>query len=149
MARLGPRSTLRASDEGHAGDPLKLETMECKMAEPMRPNETEIIDRGDEIILDFKNDNGESQQISMSRTWLPQLLSRLMKEVPSGQAVPIDRSSLQVGASFSLEGWQVQRRNDGARRLVLAVNLPDQARVVTIPIELSAKEAESLVNQLE
>lgn len=119
------------------------------MAEPMRPNETEIIDRGDEIILDFKNDNGESQQISMSRTWLPQLLSRLMKEVPSGQAVPIDRSSLQVGASFSLEGWQVQRRNDGARRLVLAVNLPDQARVVTIPIELSAKEAESLVNQLE
>jgi hypothetical protein len=119
------------------------------MSEPLRPDEMEIRVDGDDIVLDFKADSGESRVVVLSRKWVPTLLARLMQETEPGQMVPIDRASLQIGASFSVQSWQVQRRSDGARRLTLAVDLPDQGRVVTIPLELSAAEVQSLLDQLK
>lgn len=116
---------------------------------PLRPDETDIRVSDEDVTLDFRTDNGESRVVVLSRKWLPTLIARLMQETEPGQAVPIDRNSLQIGASFSVQGWQIQHRSDGARRLVLAVDLPDQGRVVTIPLELSPSDVQNIIKQLQ
>ena len=59
-----------------------------------------------------------------------------------------NRGSLQLGATYSLQSYQVQRNTDGRRLLTLAVDLLDQGRVVTIPIELSPVEVAQLIKML-
>src|SRR5690606_34382736 len=116
---------------------------------PLIPDEVEITDKTDEgLTLEFRSDAGGVAAIALLRGQLAALVARLVKEIGAGQAVPIDRGSLQIGQTFAVTAHQVQRRGDGARRLVMTVDLPDQGRVVTIPLELSPDDVRSLIKDL-
>jgi hypothetical protein len=116
---------------------------------PLRPDEANIGPEGEDIILDFRSDSGESRAVVLSREWLPGLIARLMHQIGPEEAVPVDQGSLQVGARFAVQGWQVQRESDGARRLDVIINLPDQGRVVTIPLDLTPPDVQNLIDQLK
>jgi hypothetical protein len=116
---------------------------------PLRPDEAEMSTDGEDVVLDFRSDSGESRAVVLSRQWLPGLIARLMDQIGPDEAVHTDQGSLQVGARFAVQGWQVQRQDDGARRLDVIVNLPDQGRVVAIPLDLTPPDVQSLINQLK
>jgi hypothetical protein len=116
---------------------------------PLRPDEAEMSTDGEDVVLDFRSDSGESRAVVLSRQWLPGLIARLMQQIGPDEAVPTDQGSLQVGARFAVQGWQVQHQSDGARRLDVIVNLPDQGRVVTIPLELTPPDVQSLIDRLK
>jgi hypothetical protein len=118
---------------------------------PLRPDEADISTDGEDVVLDFRSDAGESRSIVLSRQWLPGLIARLMHQVGPDEAIPsaTDQGSLQVGARFAVQGWQVARQSDGARRLDVIINLPDQDRVVTIPLDLTPPDVQSLIDQLK
>jgi hypothetical protein len=116
----------------------------------LRPDEMEIgtEEDGQRVTLTFRADTGESRAVSLTRAQVQSSVARLMQEIGGGQVVPIDRGSLQIGATYSLQSYHVQRNTDGRRLLTLAVDLLDQGRVVTIPIELSPVEVEQLIKML-
>jgi len=103
---------------------------------------------GQRVTLTFRADTGESRAVSLTRAQVQSSVARLMQEIGGGQVVPIDRGSLQIGATYSLQSYHVQRNTDGRSLLTLAVDLLDQGRVVTIPIELSPVEVEQLIKML-
>lgn len=114
----------------------------------LRPDLLETERDGEWITLTFRADTGESQVVSLNWAQLPTLVAQLVQETGPGQAVPIDQGSLQIGTTYSLQGYQVRRNTDGRRLLTLAIDLPDQGRTVTIPIELSPKEVADLIGML-
>jgi hypothetical protein len=113
---------------------------------PLRPDEADISADGEDVVLDFRSDAGESRSVVLARQWLPGLIARLMHQIGPDEAVPTE---LQVGARFAVQGWQVARQSDGARRLDVIINLPDQDRVVTIPLDLAPADVQSLIDQLK
>lgn len=115
----------------------------------LRPDSVEIERSEDSITLVFMTDSGERQAVELRQVQIEALLARLAKESRPGSLVPIDRESLNIGQSISIQGWQVEKRGDGARRLVLHVDLPDQGRTVSIPLFLPPGEVADLIKELQ
>lgn len=115
----------------------------------LRPNEFEVGKDGDRVTLTFRADTGESQAVSLARAQVATFVARISQEIGAGSVVPIDRGTLQIGASFSVQGWQIQKRDDGARRIVLAIDLPDQDRVVTMPLDFTSAEVAQFIEELK
>jgi hypothetical protein len=105
-------------------------------------------EEGQRVTLTFRTDTGETLGVSLTRGQVGVTVARLVQEIGSGSVAPIARGLLQIGASFSVQGFQVQRKTDGARLLTLAVDMPEEGRVVTIPLELSPIEVEELIKML-
>lgn len=120
------------------------------MADDFFPDECEVLEHSDgqHIRIVFRSDSGESQQVCVRRKWLPSLLNQLSEQIAPGQAVRIDQNSLRPGMDFALQGWDCRRNPQGGARLVLYVDLPDQGRVVTIPVALDAHDVPVLVQRL-
>lgn len=109
---------------------------------------TETSSDGELIRISFLRDDGQSRVVTMHRTWLPQLLAELQSKIAPGQATPINRGSLQIGANFRVQGFQAHRNQDGSAVLTLAIDLTDQGRIVTLPIDLEASEREQIIQML-
>lgn len=118
---------------------------------PINPDELEILPGPDDdhVTLSFRSDNGDRRDIILDRRQLPAIVGRLAQETGPGQAVPIDKGSLQIGATFAVQGWAVRKATDGSRLLTLMVDLPDPGRVVTIPLELTPADVQALIGQLK
>lgn len=116
----------------------------------LRPDEMEVgtEENGQRVTLAFRSDSGETQAVSLARAQIPTFVARLLQETEAGSAVPIDRGSLHIGNTFAVQSFHVLRRSDGARLLTLAVDMPDEGRVVTIPLELSPIEVTRLIEML-
>ena len=116
-----------------------------------RPDELEFgtEDEGRRVTLTFRTDSGETLGVSLGRGQVAATVARLVQEIGEGAAVPIDRGSLQIGARFAVQGFQLQRKTDGSRVLTLVVDMPDQGRVVTIPLDLSPDDVAKLIEMLE
>lgn len=116
----------------------------------IRPTETETMSSpdGKSLRIVFRQDDGKEAAIHMARVHLPQLITVLQREMPPGQATPIDRRSLQIGVNFSLQGYEVRQRPNGHKCLVLMVDLLDQGRVVSIPLDLSPQDVETIIKML-
>ena len=115
-----------------------------------RPDECETFLSEDRkrVKIVFRRDSGETQEAVLARTWIPQLIVQLQTRIEPGQATPIDRGSLRIGQTFSLQGYQVGHRPDGSAILTLFVDLPDQGRVVTIPLVLPPPEITQFIQML-
>jgi hypothetical protein len=118
---------------------------------PLQPNECETLigEDGRQVKLVFRSDDGDSREIVVDRQWLPQLITQLQRRIAPGQAVPINKDSLDIGQTFALQGYQVRRNADGGAILTLFVDLPDQGRVVTIPLDFSSKDVDQLILMLK
>ena len=111
------------------------------------PDECEVAlsKDGESVRISFRRDNGTSREAVLPRKWLPGLVAQLLAQIEPGSAVPIDQGSLQIGRTFVVQGYNVRKRPDGGCLLTLFVDLPDQGRIVTIPLELSAPEVSEIV----
>jgi hypothetical protein len=118
--------------------------------EPFLVDESDVqIDASGEFVkFIFSRDSGERREVVLRRQWLPALATQIQKNIAPGQAVPIDKGSLQIGANFSLQGFQVRRKSDGGATLTLFVDMPDQGRVVTIPMQMSPADIATLQKML-
>ena len=103
---------------------------------------------GERVKVTFLRDTNESREVVLRRSWLPQFLNAMRNEIAPGQAVPIDPNSLSFGRSYSLQGWECKRSPEGGARMTLYIDLPDQGRVVTMPISLGPDEVTHLIDQL-
>lgn len=103
---------------------------------------------GAHVRLIFNDDNGKSREVILLRKWLPAFVAQMQRNIEPGQIVPIDKASLQIGRSFSLQGFQARRFPDGGATITLFVDLPDQGRVVTIPLEMTPKDVSTLLTML-
>ena len=119
------------------------------MAEEFKPDETEQHPSSDGgLTLIFRRDSGETRSIVLGRGQVAALAAALIGEIGTDRVVPIDRASLRIGQPFAVEGFQVAHSTDGGRCLIVQVHLPDQGRVVTIPLELSPQDVAALIEQL-
>jgi hypothetical protein len=109
------------------------------------PDDTDFEERDDSIKIFFRRNNDTSREVTLLKKWVPVFVSQLISKIEEGQVVPIDKNSLQIGQSFSVQGWNMTKRQNGGRRLTLFVDLPDHGRVVTIPLELSSSEVAKLI----
>jgi hypothetical protein len=103
---------------------------------------------GEYVKIIFERDDGQFRDVVAHRTWLPSLVTCLLNEIGPGQAVPIDKGSLNFGTTYSVQGFQARPASDGSARLTLFVDLPDQGRVVTIPIDLKPEERSQIIQML-
>ena len=115
-----------------------------------RPDEMEVKteDDGRRVTLTFRADSGEILGVSLTRAQVGATVARLVQETEAGSVVPIDRGSLRIGASFSVQGLQVQKKTDGSRLLTIVVDMPEDRRVVTIPLDLSPADVAELIKML-
>ena len=105
-------------------------------------------DEGTHIRFRFIDDVNQQRHVVMAKQNIPLLLAALQKEIVSGSVVPIDRGSLRIGADFQVQGYQCQRKEDGSAVLTVMINLPEQGRTVTLPIDFPAEDAKSLAGHL-
>ena len=110
--------------------------------------EAVLIENDTKVRISFLNDSGASREVVLARQWPPQLVELLIAKIESGSVVPIDQGSLRPGQTFAVRGFQVRRVSDGSRLLTLSADLPDQGRMVTIPLELSPTDAGKLIEML-
>lgn len=103
---------------------------------------------GRSIRLLFSKDSGERQAIIIPAQGAALLLQQLQKRTGRTVGLPASKGSLQFGETFSLAGVQIGPRPEGGAMLTLAIDLLDQGRVVTLPIELPPKDLEQLVANL-
>ena len=104
-------------------------------------------DDGERVRLIFIRDSGEHQAVVLRRSDLASLVAGAQKLLSPRDAVPIDQGSLRPGMTLELTGFQFSPR-ESELGLTLFVELPDQDRGVTIPLRLSRKDAESIMEQL-
>ena len=105
-------------------------------------------DDGTSVRLIFIRDNGEHQAVVLRRNHLVLLVVEAQKHLSPQDAVPIDRDSLGSGTTIRLAGYQFSPR-ESELGLTLFVELPDQKnRGVTIPLSLSRKDSEAIMEQL-
>jgi hypothetical protein len=104
-------------------------------------------DTGQWLRIVFDRNDGTVRQVSFRREWLPTLLSVLQREIAPNQALPIDRASLRPGQDYVVHGYQLAPIEEGAL-LTLNVELPDQARSVTIPLRLSSDDVVAIIAKL-
>jgi hypothetical protein len=105
-------------------------------------------DTGEFAKLVFSRDTGESREVILRREWLPMLVVEIQSKIAPSQATPIDRGSLHMGQNFSLRGFQARRVQSGGATLTLFVDLPDQGRGVTIPLDLTSEDVDTLIKML-
>jgi hypothetical protein len=110
--------------------------------------EADLIEGDSKLRLSFRRDDGESREVILPREWAPSFVAQLVSKIGPGQVTPIDPQGLQIGRSFAVQGWTVQKNLDGRRRIILFVDFPDEGRQVHIPFELSANEAQDLRSEL-
>lgn len=117
---------------------------------PFRPDECETMlsEDGESVKMVLTNDVGERQEAVFDRRWIPSLITQLQRRIVPGQATPIDKDSLRPGQTFSLQGYEIWHEQDGSARLTLFLDLPDQNRVATIPIELTPKDVAAIIERL-
>jgi hypothetical protein len=120
------------------------------MAEGFEPDDCEavLIENDTKVRITFRRDSGASREVILPREALPQLVELLISKIESGPLVRIDQGSLRPGQTFVVQGLRVQKISDGSQLLTLTAFLPDQGRSVTIPLELSAKDARELIAML-
>lgn len=126
------------------------ETLRAAMTEAFHPDECEIFAHsdGEHIKIAFRTDSGESREVVLRRKALPSLLNQLSAQIAPGQAVRIDSHSLRPGTDFVLQGWECRLDAQGGARLVLYIDLPEQGRVVTVPLSLNAADVAQLIARL-
>lgn len=107
----------------------------------------QISEDGKSVRLIFTRDNGEYREVVLRRSSLPSLVAGAQNLLSPQDAVPIDRDSLRPGTIIRLTGYQFSPRGKKLG-LTLFLELPDQDRGVTIPLNLSRKDAESIAEQL-
>lgn len=117
-------------------------------AEPIIPDDVEVVRSDLFVTLTFSADGGESRAVKLVRSRLPFFVSKLMKEVESDQVTPIRPDALAAGTSFAIHGWQMAKADDGGRLLTLFVELREPARTVTVPLELSPEDVAALREDL-
>jgi hypothetical protein len=98
--------------------------------------------------LNFIDAAGKSRAVTLTRDTLPLLAAALHSKIGDGKIVPIDQKSLRAGANILVKGWDIVKRPDLGARLTLYVEMLDQDRVVTIPVDLSPENVTSLIIQL-
>ena len=118
------------------------------MTAPISPDAMEITRDETNVTMIFREDAGASCAVVLRRSQFGAYIARLMREIEEDRVVPIDQASLMPGRDIAVQGWQVHRHTNGARRLVLFVELENPARVVTIPLTMSAEETADLIGQL-
>lgn len=118
--------------------------------EPFVPDDFVVLlsEDGKRVTLRFSCDSDEQVLISIPRIHLASLVVEATKLLPPGSAVPIDRDSLRPGTTYSLQGYQFSPRPEHLG-LTLFVDLPDQGRVVTIPLQLTPKDIEVVSEQIK
>jgi hypothetical protein len=116
----------------------------------MIPNESSVkkSEDGKSIEITFSTDGGEKVAISLLQGQVATLVSMLQKEILAGAVVPINRGSLRPGQVFETQAVQVGKHPSGARQIVFHVDLPEEKRHVTIPLQLSPEEVTSLIGEL-
>jgi hypothetical protein len=140
MGRIGARYQRQRGEGGKMDD-----------NRPFEASETDIALSGDgtSVRLIFNDDSRKSREVILRRKWLPMFAAQIQKNIEPGQIVPIDKGSLQIGQSFSLQGFHAHRLSDGGATIVLFVDLPDQGRVVTIPMDMTPKDLSTLLTMLD
>ena len=121
------------------------------MADEFIPDEIEVFPNDDRkrVKLVFRRDSGESREVVLLKSWLPQLLTQLRPHIAPSSAVQIDKGSFQPGQDFALQGWECRTTPAGGARLVLYIDLPNQGRVVTVPMTLDRADVDQLRQQLD
>lgn len=110
--------------------------------------ETSIGSDGKTIKIKFSNDNGDSQEVLIDRQHLPQFVAQLQNKTVSGSGKPIERASLRPEETFAVSGFRVEHVADGGCVIVVSVNMIDQNRLVTIPLDFSPKDIETLFSMI-
>jgi hypothetical protein len=104
---------------------------------------------GKRVRLTFLGDEDKALAVVLPVSGLPQLAAAVQSEIGTGLIVPIDRNSLKIGRPYSVQGFQVQYRQDGSARLTIFENLHDQGRTVTHALELAAQDVTDLIAHLK
>ena len=102
---------------------------------------------GEGVRLIFSRYDGQRRTVVLRRSDLPSLVAGAQNLLSPQDAVPIDQDSLRPGTIIRLTGYQFSPRGEKLG-LTLFLELPDQDRGVTIPLNLSRKDAESIAEQL-
>jgi len=100
-----------------------------------------------EVRLVWSRDTDERRVVILDKSQLPQVCAELQGQIEPGSGVPINLDSLRPGTTISVTGLQFGPRADHFRLTALA-DLPDQNRVVTIPLRFSKRDAEQCVNAM-
>ena len=105
------------------------------------------IDGNGFVLLSFRRDSGDTRDVVVRQSVLPQMISQLQTRIAPGQGAPIDLASFRAGRSFALRGMEARGGKTGANQLTLFVE-PEPGRVVSIPIDLSDNDRASLLEML-
>jgi hypothetical protein len=66
------------------------------------------------VKLIFSDRNDDTRSVVLHREQIPAIAGALQAEVATGNVVPIDQASLQIGANYRLEGFSIQKRQDNS-----------------------------------
>jgi len=115
------------------------------------PRETQVasIEGGAKLQVIFREEEGATCEVILLQEQVPGFVAQLVSHIEQGQVVPIRAQSLRIGRDFQFVGWSIQRNAaDGRRRLIALIDLPDEGRQVTLPLEFSEADVEELRRQL-
>src|SRR5277367_6259725 len=103
---------------------------------------------GKRLRLTFVGEGDKTRSVVMNREGVPLLVGALHSKIGHGTVVPIDKDSLRAGTNIQVQGWDLTNRPDRSVRLTIYVDMIDQGRVVTIPVELSRENVTALIHQM-
>ena len=99
---------------------------------------------GKRLRLNFTGEGNKNRSVVLHREGVPLLVGALHSKIGHGTVVPIDKESLRAGANIQVQGWDLANRPDRSVLLTIYLDMTDQNRVVTIPVELSQENVTAL-----
>lgn len=103
---------------------------------------------GRTLRLQFLHDDGRILGVIIPRSRAPMLMAELQTRIVPGSLVPISKRGLQHAEAPSIEGWQVTRKFGGSTRIMLFLQLGEDNRQVSLPIELTLPQLDDLLDDL-
>lgn len=106
--------------------------------------------RDDQVVrLSFCDEMENWVRIVTSKNNLPSLLGEIQKQTGSEIPAPSSPSELSPGQQVAIQSTQVSARADGSVQITFVVDIPNENRVVTIPLTLTAAQSSELASDLQ